>query len=85
MGKDRPGLGALGLAVTRPQSRSVTTHTYRDGRQSQPTKMAFTILSTTRSEDERKRAETEVQKMTDETIKEIDTASAAKEKEILGK
>ena len=54
MGKDRPGLGALGLAVTRPQSRSVTTHTYRDGRQSQPTKMAFTILSTTRSEDERK-------------------------------
>lgn len=37
------------------------------------------------SEDERKRAETEVQKLTDETIKEIDTAAAAKEKEILGK
>ena len=35
------------------------------------------------SEDERKRLETEVQKMTDETIAEIDAASAAKEKEIL--
>jgi ribosome recycling factor len=35
------------------------------------------------SEDERKRLETEVQKMTDETIKDIDAASAAKEKEIL--
>jgi ribosome recycling factor len=37
------------------------------------------------SEDEHKRLETEVQKITDETIKEIDTAAAAKEKEILGK
>jgi ribosome recycling factor len=37
------------------------------------------------SEDERKRLETEVQKLTDETIKEIDDAAAAKEKEILGK
>jgi ribosome recycling factor len=37
------------------------------------------------SEDERKRLETEVQKMTDETIKEIDAAMAAKEKEILQK
>jgi ribosome recycling factor len=36
-------------------------------------------------EDERKRLETEVQKMTDETIKDIDSASAAKEAEILGK
>ncbi len=35
------------------------------------------------SEDERKRLETEVQKLTDDTIKDIDTASAAKEKEIL--
>jgi ribosome recycling factor len=35
------------------------------------------------SEDERKRLETEVQKITDETIKEIDAATAAKEKEIL--
>jgi ribosome recycling factor len=35
------------------------------------------------SEDERKRLETEVQKMTDETIAEIDAAAAAKEKEIL--
>ena len=37
------------------------------------------------SEDERKRLEHEVQKLTDDTIKEIDDASAAKEKEILGK
>ena len=37
------------------------------------------------SEDERKRLETEVQKMTDETIKEIDETASAKEKEILGK
>jgi ribosome recycling factor len=37
------------------------------------------------SEDERKRAETEVQKLTDDTIKDVDSAAAAKEKEILGK
>jgi len=37
------------------------------------------------SEDERKRLEHEVQKLTDDTIKDIDDASAAKEKEILGK
>lgn len=37
------------------------------------------------SEDERKRHETEVQKLTDATIAEIDGAAAAKEKEILGK
>ena len=37
------------------------------------------------SEDDRKRLETEVQKMTDETIKEIDSGSHAKEQEILGK
>ncbi|MEO6581476.1 MAG: ribosome recycling factor [Sphingomicrobium sp.] len=37
------------------------------------------------SEDERKRLEGEVQKMTDQTIAEIDTAAEAKEKEILGK
>lgn len=36
------------------------------------------------SEDERKRAETEVQKLTDSTIAEIDAAATAKEKEILG-
>ncbi|HEY7808759.1 MAG TPA: ribosome recycling factor [Allosphingosinicella sp.] len=35
------------------------------------------------SEDERKRLETEVQKLTDDTIKEIDAATAAKEKEIM--
>lgn len=37
------------------------------------------------SEDDRKRAEAEIQKMTDATIAEIDVAAAAKEKEILGK
>jgi len=37
------------------------------------------------SEDEHKRLDTEVQKLTDDTVKEIDTAAAAKEKEILGK
>ncbi|HWI85629.1 MAG TPA: ribosome recycling factor [Sphingomonas sp.] len=37
------------------------------------------------SEDERKRKEGDVQKLTDATVAEIDTASAAKEKEILGK
>jgi len=37
------------------------------------------------SEDERKRLETEVQKLTDETIKEVDEAAHAKEQEILGK
>jgi ribosome recycling factor len=37
------------------------------------------------SEDEHKRLETEVQKLTDETINEIDQLADAKEKEILGK
>ncbi|HET7710043.1 MAG TPA: ribosome recycling factor [Sphingomicrobium sp.] len=37
------------------------------------------------SEDERKRLEHDVQKMTDDTIKEIDVLADAKEKEILGK
>ena len=36
-------------------------------------------------EDERKRHETDLQKVTDKTIADIDAASAAKEKEILGK
>ena len=36
------------------------------------------------SEDERKRAETEVQKLTDATIADIDKAATTKEKEILG-
>ena len=37
------------------------------------------------SEDERKRLEVEVQKMTDDTIKDIDSSANAKEQEILGK
>lgn len=36
------------------------------------------------SEDERKRLETEVQKLTDSTIADIDATAASKEKEILG-
>jgi ribosome recycling factor len=36
-------------------------------------------------EDERKRHETEVQKLTDSTIADIDSTASAKEKEILGK
>ena len=36
-------------------------------------------------EDDRKRHETEVQKLTDSTIADIDSVTAAKEKEILGK
>jgi ribosome recycling factor len=37
------------------------------------------------SEDDRKRSETEVQKLTDATVAELDAALASKEKEILGK
>lgn len=37
------------------------------------------------SEDERKRLETEVQKLTDATVADLDAVTAAKEKEILGK
>ncbi len=37
------------------------------------------------SEDERKRSETEVQKLTDTAVADIDVVMAAKEKEILGK
>lgn len=37
------------------------------------------------SEDDRKRLETEVQKMTDDTIKAIDDAAGAKEKEIMSR
>ena len=37
------------------------------------------------SEDEHKRLGTEVQKMTDDTIKDIDAAAHSKEQEILGK
>ena len=37
------------------------------------------------AEDERKRREADVQKLTDATIADLEAASAAKEKEILGK
>jgi ribosome recycling factor len=37
------------------------------------------------SEDERKRLEHDVQKLTDDTIRDIDEAASGKEKEILGR
>ena len=37
------------------------------------------------SEDDRKRGETEVQKLTDDIIKEVDAVTGQKEQEILGK
>ena len=37
------------------------------------------------SEDDRKRGETEVQKLTDDMIKEVEVVAAQKEQEILGK
>ena len=37
------------------------------------------------SEDERKRGETEVQKLTDEQIKVLDDVAASKEQEIMGR
>ena len=36
-------------------------------------------------EDERKRHEAELQKLTDKTVADIDTAATQKEKEIMGK
>ncbi len=53
----------------------------RDGNDSLKTDEKKKIIS----EDDRKRSETEVQKMTDGLIGDIDVALASKEKEILGK
>ena len=58
---------------------SIARGSFREGA------LAFDEKKNGLSEDERKRHETEVQKLTDATIADIDTTTAAKEKEILGK
>ncbi|MEP9401208.1 ribosome recycling factor [Sphingomonas sp. VNH70] len=63
------------------QARIAVRNVRRDGMESLKTDEKKGVYS----EDERKRLETEVQKMTDATIAELDAAASAKEKEILGK
>jgi ribosome recycling factor len=50
-----------------------------------PEELAASYAAAWTERDERKRLEHEVQKLTDETIKEIDDLAQVKEKEILGK
>jgi ribosome recycling factor len=63
------------------KARIAARNVRRDGMDNLKTDEKKGVLS----EDERKRHETEVQKLTDSTIAEIDAAAASKEKEILGK
>ncbi len=63
------------------KARIAVRNVRRDGNESLKLDEKKNVLS----EDERKRHETEVQKLTDATIAEIDAHSSAKEKEILGK
>jgi ribosome recycling factor len=63
------------------KARIAVRNVRRDGMDSLKTDEKKGIFS----EDERKRHETDVQKMTDQTIADIDAVTAAKEKEILGK
>jgi len=63
------------------KARIAARNVRRDGNDSLKTDEKKNVIS----EDERKRHETEVQKLTDATIAEIDASAAAKEKEILGK
>ena len=63
------------------KARIAVRNVRRDGNESLKTDEKKHVIS----EDERKRHETEVQKLTDATIADIDAASSAKEKEILGK
>lgn len=63
------------------KARIAARNVRRDGMESLKTDEKKGVFS----EDERKRHETEVQKLTDSTIAEIDAAATAKEKEILGK
>ncbi|MBX9858153.1 MAG: ribosome recycling factor [Sphingomonas sp.] len=63
------------------KARIAARNVRRDGMESLKTDEKKGVYS----EDERKRHETEVQKLTDSTIAEIDAAATAKEKEILGK
>ncbi|MGI4732065.1 MAG: ribosome recycling factor [Janthinobacterium lividum] len=63
------------------KARIAVRNVRRDGMDNLKTDEKKGVLS----EDERKRHETEVQKLTDTTIADLDAAAAAKEKEILGK
>lgn len=63
------------------KARIAVRNVRRDGNDSLKTDEKKGVFS----EDERKRHETEVQKLTDATIAELDAAAVAKEKEILGK
>ncbi len=63
------------------KARIAARNVRRDGMDNLKTDEKKGVLS----EDERKRHETEVQKLTDSTISEIDAAATSKEKEILGK
>ncbi|MES2045332.1 MAG: ribosome recycling factor [Pseudomonadota bacterium] len=63
------------------KARIAARNVRRDGMDNLKTDEKKGVLS----EDERKRHETEVQKLTDSTIADIDAAAASKEKEILGK
>ena len=63
------------------KARIAARNVRRDGMDNLKTDEKKGVLS----EDERKRHETEVQKLTDSPIADIDAAAASKEKEILGK
>ena len=63
------------------KARIAVRNVRRDGMDSLKTDEKKGVVS----EDERKRHETDVQKLTDATIADLDAAAAAKEKEILGK
>jgi ribosome recycling factor len=63
------------------KARIAARNVRRDGMESLKTDEKKNVIS----EDERKRLEAEVQKLTDATIADIDAAAASKEKEILGK
>src|SRR3954469_20257860 len=63
------------------KARIAARNVRRDGNDSLKTDEKKGLIS----EDDRKRREVEVQKLTDATIAEIDAAAGAKEKEILGK
>lgn len=63
------------------KARIAARNVRRDGMDSLKTDEKKNVFG----EDERKRHETELQKVTDKTIADIDAASSSKEKEILGK
>ena len=63
------------------KARIAVRNVRRDGMDNLKTDEKKGVLS----EDERKRHETEVQRLTDATVAELDAAAGAKEKEILGK